>query len=70
MKGIDTDLSYYRLYLLRYLRDTGNPTYLDSDFVSARSYAAVEEYERMRLGGSDVYQAQESAMAVLLEGFE
>lgn len=68
MKG--KDRSYYKLYLLRYLRDIGHPSYLDSDFVSARVDSAMEEYERICLGGADVHQAQESSMAILLEGFD
>ena len=70
MKGKEINHSYYKLYLMRYLRDIGNPSYKDSDFVSARVDAAMDEYERMRLGGADVHQAQESSLAILLEGFE
>lgn len=60
-------LSYYRLYLQHYLDDQGISDYYDDDFLEARSAAAEEEYENVRRDGLTADQAQERAMAVLLE---
>lgn len=63
------ELSYYRLYLLRYLREQEDERATDEEFIDARSDAAEKEYEERRRDGLTVDQAQELAMAVLLEGF-
>ncbi len=63
------ELSYYRLYLLRFLREQEDKRANDDEFIDARSDAAEKEYEERRRDGLTVNQAQELAMAVLLEGF-
>lgn len=59
---------YYSLYLLKFLRDTGNDLMNDEEFISSRANLAAEEYENVRRDGASVAVAQESAMTVLLEG--
>ena len=63
------ELSYYRLYLLRYLREQEDERATDEEFIDARADAAEKEFEERRRDGLTVDQAQELAMAVLLEGF-
>lgn len=64
------ELDYYRLYLLKFLQDTGNDLRNDEDFISSRADLAAQELEDMRRDGASVAVAQESAMAVLMEGFK
>ena len=59
---------YYSLYLLKFLRDTGNDLMNDEEFLSSRADLAAEEYENVRRDGASVAVAQESAMTVLLNG--
>ena len=65
-----SELSYYRLYLLRFLKEQEDERANDDEFIDARADAAEIEYEERRLDGLTVDQAQELAMAVLLEGFD
>lgn len=65
-----SELSYYRLYLLRFLKEQENERANDDEFIDARADAAEIEYEERRRDGLTVDQAQELAMAVLLEGFD
>lgn len=62
------ELDYYRLYLLKFLRDTGNDLMNDEEFISSRADLAAEEYENIRRDGASVAVAQESAMTILLKG--
>ena len=39
------ELSYYRLYLKKYLVDTDDPRKDDEEFIESRADAASEEYE-------------------------
>ncbi|MCR5712644.1 MAG: DUF1896 domain-containing protein [Prevotella sp.] len=50
------------------MRDTDDPRKDDEEFISTRADLAAEEYENVRRDGVSVAVAQESAMAVLLEG--
>lgn len=61
---------YYSLYLLKFLQDTGNDLKNDEEFINSRADLAAEEYEDMRRDGASVAVAQESAMAVLMNGFQ
>lgn len=63
-----SDLSYYRLYLQRFLQEQGDDSLLNEEFLNERASAAEEEYETARRDGLTVDQAQERAMSVLLEG--
>ena len=65
-----SELSYYRLYLLRFLKEQEDERANDDEFIDARADAAEIEYEERRRDGLTVDQAQECAMAVLLEGFD
>lgn len=65
-----SELSYYRLYLLRFLKEQEDERANDDEFIDARADAAEKEYEERRCDGLTVDQAQELAMAVLLEGFD
>lgn len=64
------ELSYYRLYLLRFLKEQEDERANDDEFIDARADAAEIEYEERRRDGLTVDQAQECAMAVLLEGLD
>ena len=56
------DFGYEALYLLKYLKETGNPLANDADFINERADLAGQEYEKNRLAGLDVLQTQERAM--------
>jgi len=60
---------YFSLYLLKFLQETGNDLMNDEDFISSRADLAAQEFEDMRRDGASVSMAQESAMAVLMNGF-
>jgi len=69
------ELNYYALYLKKYLQEDGsriiglNYDKIDEDdFVNNRAEDAATVYESERRNGASAYQAQELAMAVLLEG--
>lgn len=63
------DISYYRLYLKRYLMDEGDPRKDDNAFIDARVELAAATMEERRLQESlTVDQAEELAIAVLMEG--
>ena len=62
------ELDYYRLYLLKFLRDTDDPHKDDEEFISSQAELAAEEYENVRRDGASVVIAQETAMAVLMDG--
>jgi len=64
------DLSYYRLYLRKYLVDTDDPRKNVDDFIDSRSELAEKEFEDARRDGLTVNQAQERAIAVLMESAE
>lgn len=64
----EKELSYYSLYLLRYL--TGN-RFSEADnpaFIEERANQASDTYEQARLEGYPADGAQELAMSVLLRG--
>lgn len=64
------EMSYYRLYLKKYLVDTNDPRKSVDDFIESRSELAEIEFEDARRDGLTVDQAQERAIAVLMEGVE
>lgn len=61
------EISYYRLYLQRLLKEWGEENRVSEDFLDERADAAEAEYEDARRDGLTVDQAQERAMAVLLD---
>ena len=64
------ELSYYRLYLKKYLVDTDDPRKDVDDFINSRAELAEIEWEERRRDGLSVDQAQECAIAVLMDGVE
>lgn len=67
-KNKPTELSYYGLYLLNYLKENHPDKFSDQSFIAARSDHAAEIYERARLDGYLPDGAHEQAMAALTEG--
>ncbi len=61
------EMSYYRLYLQRLLKEWGEENRVSENFLDERADAAEEEYENARRDGLTVDQAQERAMAVLFD---
>ncbi len=64
------ELSYYRLYLRKYLVDTDDPRKDVEDFINSRAELAEREWEERRREGLTVNQAQECAIAVLMDGVD
>ena len=63
------DISYWALYLKRYLTDEDDPRKDDDAFIDARAELAAATMEETRLKeGLTVNQAEERATAVLMEG--
>lgn len=63
-----TELSYYGLYLLNYLKENHPDHAADTDFINQRADHAADVYEQSRLEGYTPEGAQELAMAALVEG--
>lgn len=63
-----TELSYYGLYLLSYLREYHPNRVPEMDFIVSRSNHAAAVFESSRLSGYTPEGAQELAMVALLEG--
>lgn len=61
------DLSYYRLSLMDFLRESHPERLKDEPFISARTEAAAETYAQAVLNGSDDLQADNEAHLVLFE---
>lgn len=63
------DISYWALYLKRYLTEEDDPRKDDDAFIDARAELAAATMEETRLReGLTVNQAEERAIAVLMEG--
>lgn len=67
-KNQATDLSYYGLYLLNYLKENHPDRAADTDFINDRADRAAEVYEQSRLEGNTPDGAQELAMTSLVKG--
>lgn len=65
---MERNLDYYRLHLLKYLTEEGDPRKDDDSFLDARAEGAAREWECTRLNGHTADQAQEIAMSYLMEG--
>lgn len=63
-----TELSYYGLYLLKYLQENHPDKSNDSAFIQERADQAAAVFEQVRLEDYSPDGAQELAMATLLEG--
>ena len=64
----ETELSYYGLYLLNYLKEHRFVEAKDMSFVKSRADRAAEVYEQARREGYSADGAQELAMADLMRG--
>ena len=63
------NISYWALYLKKYLTDENDPRKDDDAFIDARAELAAATMEETRLKeGLTVNQAEERARAVLMEG--
>ena len=62
------ELSYYGLYLLRYLLEQHSRKAKDLNFIYNRELQAAETFEQARLEGHSVEGAQELAMDALMKG--
>lgn len=63
------DISYWALYLKKYLTEEDDPRKDDDAFIDARAELAAATMEETRLKeGLTVNQAEERAKAVLMEG--
>lgn len=63
-----TELSYYGLYLLKYLKEYHPDRAHDMDFILSRGDHAAALFESSRLSGYTPDGAQDLAMVALLEG--
>ncbi len=67
-KSTAVELSYFRLSLLSYLRESHPDKADDKQFIAVRGDAAAEEYSRIiKLGGSHD-EAEETASQILYAG--
>lgn len=66
----EREFSFFRLYLKKYLTETNNPLKDNNEFINTRADDAEVDFEERRRDGMTVEQAQELAMAVLMEGFD
>ena len=66
--NIPRELSYYGMYLRKFLEEIDSPKKNDENFINERADAAEIEYEERRRDGKSVFEAQECAMAVLVQG--
>ena len=62
------ELSYYGLYLLRYLMEQHSKKAKDLNFIYNRELLAAETFEQARREGHSVEGAQELAMDALMKG--
>lgn len=67
-KNQSTELSYYGLYLLKFLKENHPDKASDTGFIAERSDHAADVYEQSRLDGYTPEGAQELAMAALTGG--
>ena len=68
MKREQQQLSYYGLYLLRYLMEQHSKKAKDLNFIYQRELLAAETFEQARREGHSVEGAQELAMDALMKG--
>ena len=62
------DISYYRLSLVAFLRESHPERLDDKRFIDARSEAAAETYSKAILSGNDDLKAEEQAHSILFKG--
>ena len=64
------ELSYYGMYLRKFLEEIDSPKKNDESFINERADAAEIEYEERRRDGKSVFEAQVCAMSVLVAGVD
>lgn len=62
------DISYFRLSLMDFLRESHPHLVNDRKFITARTKAALEAYEKAVRSGENPLEAEEQANTVLFEG--
>jgi hypothetical protein len=62
------DISYFRLSLVDFLRESHPHLVNDRKFIAARTEAALDVYEKAVLSGDNPLEAGEQANKVLFEG--
>jgi hypothetical protein len=62
------DISYYRLSLTDFLRESHPELFFDNNFIAVRSEAATEAYSQAIQNGSNQIEAAETADEILFEG--
>jgi hypothetical protein len=62
------DISYYRLSLMDFLRESHPERFADTGFITARSEAAAETYAQGVKSGYNDTQADEQALSALFQG--
>jgi len=67
-KNIISELSYYRLLLLDFLRESHPERTNDSRFIATRAEVAAETYSKAIMNGSNDTQAENEALLILFEG--
>jgi hypothetical protein len=67
-KNAIPDISYFRLSLMDFLRESHPELLIDNAFISARAEAAAETYSQDIQSGSNHIEAAEQANAVLCAG--
>lgn len=70
MDKVKIDFNYYAMYLLSELRSAGDERQDDAAFINGRADEAAARFEQACLEGRNDSEAQELAMAVLLEGVQ
>jgi len=67
-KNIATDISYFRLSLLAFLRESHPQLISDEKFIAARVEAALDTYEQAVRNNSNPLEAEQLANEVLFSG--
>lgn len=68
MEDLNLTQTYDGLYLKKVLKENNDPRANDEQFIIGRVERSTKEFERQRLAGMAVDQAQEISMHVLLDG--
>lgn len=63
-------LSYYKGYLIRFLKEINSPLQENMDFINERADAAAENYEKFRKEGKGVIESEELTISILTNGIE
>ena len=67
-KNHAADLSYFRLSLMAFLKESHPQLFTDEKFITARTEAALDAYEQAARNGSNTIEAGHSANEALFDG--